>query len=448
MSVVAAFIFPHPPIILPQIGKGEEKKIQKTIDSYREACTTIAQLKPDTIVLASSHCAMYSDYLHISSDEYFESDMSGFGAGSVSVSVKYDTEFLEKLMQVIKDKGIPAGIKGYEDTGRDHASVIPLVFLNEVYKEYRLIRMGISNLPFETHYKLGMCVSQAADMLDRRTVFIASGDLSHKLKVFGPYGYSKQGEQYDEIVTEAMKTGNFSKFMDFSDEFLEKAAECGHRTFIIMAGALDKKEIVPRLLSHEDTFGVGYAVASFIIKENELVDKNVMLQNTDEYVALARYSVEYFVKNNKRAMLPDKLSKELLKQKAGVFVTLKKDGDLRGCIGTITPAANCIAEEILQNAVSSCSRDPRFYPVNEEELDKLEYSVDVLKPAEKISSINELDVNKYGVIVTSGFRRGLLLPNLEGIDTVDQQVDISLRKAGIGRHEKYEMERFEVVRHK
>jgi len=131
-----------------------------------------------------------------------------------------------------------------------------------------------------------------------------------------------------------------------------------------------------------------------------------------------------------------------------VFVSLKKNGNLRGCIGTIHPVTRSVGEEILRNAVSSCSQDPRFNPVRPEELEELEYSVDVLMPSEKIQSKEQLDVKKYGVIVTSGFKRGLLLPNLEGVDTVDEQIDIALQKAGIERNEKYDMERFEVVRHK
>ena len=442
MSVAAAFIFPHPPLILPKIGKGEEKKIQKTIDSYKEACKTIAQLQPDTIVLASSHCAMYSDYLHIADGEYFESDMGRFGAASISVRTEYDKQFRDKLLKIISEQNIPAGTQGREIPGMDHASVIPLVFLNEVYRDYKLIRMGISLLPFETHYKLGMCVAKASELLGRRVVFIASGDLSHKLKVTGPYGYSKQGEQYDQMVTEAMTKGNFAKFMDFSEEFLEKAAECGHRTFVIMAGALDKKTIEPKLLSYENTFGVGYAVASFLVEQKE---KEV---TSDMYVALAKSSVEYYVKNKRMLKIPPDLPAELTEKRAGVFVTLKKDGDLRGCIGTISPVTGNIEEEIIRNAVSSCSHDPRFYPVREEELDALEYSVDVLKEAERIDSIDQLDVNKYGVIVTSGYRRGLLLPNLEGVDSVQQQLAIALSKAGIASGEKFEMERFEVVRHR
>lgn len=455
MSVIATFIFPHPPVIMPQVGRGEEKKIQKTIDAYRAACQTIAALKPDTIVLVSSHCTMYSDYIFISPGETAWGDLSRFGAKSVTAQAKYDGKFIERLSQTAFEQNIPAGTMGHEDPNMDHASVIPLAFLNEIYTDYKLVRMGISQLPFKEHYKLGMCIEQTSKSLHRRTVVIASGDLSHKLLESGPYGYSAQGEKFDNLVIEAIKKADFSVFMEFSEKFLEQAAECGLRTFIIMAGALDKKNVEPRLLSYENTFGVGYAVASFIVKGDNKSrsylgsDASMKIgKDQDEYVALARYSVEYYVRNGEKAKLPDNTSKQLLTNRAGVFVTLYKYGKLRGCIGTISPVRSSVAEEIIRNAVSACSQDPRFPAVNQDELDELEYSVDVLLPTEKISSKDQLDVKRYGVIVSLDFRRGLLLPNLDGVDSIDEQIDIALQKAGIGKDEDYSLERFEVIRHK
>ena len=144
---------------------------------------------------------------------------------------------------------------------------------------------------------------------------------------------------------------------------------------------------------------------------------------------------------------PIKLSEELLDNRAGVFVSLKKDGMLRGCIGTISPVQENIAQEIAHNAISAAASDPRFSEVTEDELSSLVYSVDVLSPPEKISSKKALDVKRYGVIVTKGSRRGLLLPNLETVNTVDEQIEIACKKGGIDRSENPELERFEVVRH-
>jgi len=463
MAVLGAFAVPHPPIIMPQVGKGEERKIQKTIDAYREVARRIASLKPQTIILTSPHSIMYADYFHISPGKTASGSLIRFGAPDVRVSVEYDARFVEALTNEAEKEKIPAGTLGERNPSLDydHASVIPLAFVNEFYTNYKLVRIGLSGLSFADHYKLGMCIQKVADTLGIDAVLVASGDLSHKLKEDGPYGLAPEGPEFDKQITEAFAKGDFLRFMTFPYEFAERAAECGLRSFIIMAGALDGKNVKAELLSYEGPFGVGYGVASFIPEgddpERRILDKyyefesermRQIRENEDAYVRLARYSVEHFVKTKRCASLPENLPSEMTARRAGVFVSLKKHGELRGCIGTIAPVTENIAQEILRNAVSACSEDPRFEPVRADELDDLIYSVDVLSPAEPVSSPDMLDPVKYGVIVTSGRKRGLLLPNLEGVDTVEQQIDIAKRKAGIGPNEKYTLERFEVVRHK
>ncbi len=167
----------------------------------------------------------------------------------------------------------------------------------------------------------------------------------------------------------------------------------------------------------------------------------------DKYVELARKTVEKYIRESK-FLSNEEIPEELTKEKAGVFVSIKKKGELRGCIGTIYPAKNNIGEEIVANAISSSTRDPRFSPVRKKELEFLTYSVDVLSNPEKIENISQLDPKKYGVIVESGYRKGLLLPDLEGVDTPEIQVDIAKRKAGIFPGEDFEMYRFIVTRHK
>ena len=227
-----------------------------------------------------------------------------------------------------------------------------------------------------------------------------------------------------------------------------------------MAGALDGKAVEATQYSHEDVTGVGYGICSFIpngnddnrhfldarlkLVENELMEKS---KKSDVYVKLARASAEYFVKNGEVMPLPADVAPELLNVRAGAFVSIHKFGALRGCIGTIASTQKNLALEIIENAVSAVSKDPRFQPVTEDELKYLDINVDVLGEAVKISSPAELDVKKYGVIVQSGYKRGLLLPDLDGVDTVEQQVSIARRKGGIGPGEDMELFRFEVVRH-
>ena len=162
---------------------------------------------------------------------------------------------------------------------------------------------------------------------------------------------------------------------------------------------------------------------------------------------LAKNTVETYVKTGKTPLMPKTLTPEM-EEKAGVFVSVHvKNGDLRGCIGTFEPQQKNVAKEVITNAVSAATRDPRFEPISPEELDNLEYSVDVLTSPEPIKDESQLDPKKYGVIVEAGWRRGLLLPDLEGVDTVDYQIDISRQKAGIGPNESVKLYRFQVKRY-
>ena len=460
MAILGAFIVPHPPIIIPEIGRGEEKKVQKTIDSYHKAARQIAELNPDTIIITTPHLILYSDYFHISPGSGAKGDFGRFGARDVSFSVEYDERFVKELEALSERKQIQAGTLGERDRSLDHGTMVPLYFINQYLKEYKIVRIGLSGLSVTEHYKLGRCIKETADKLNERAVFVASGDLSHKLKEDGPYGFSKEGVEFDKQITEAMKEGDFLKFLTFSPDFCEAAAECGLRSVIIMAGALSGLSVKPEFLSYEGTFGVGYGVCSYkitgeddsrhfdiIFKEEQSKMVRERIKNEDAYVRLARLSLETYVKSGKYAKLPDNLPEEMIKNRAGVFVSLKKYGQLRGCIGTISPVTGSVADEIVRNAVSAGLEDPRFPPVSEEELDDLVYSVDVLSEAEPIDSMDDLDVKRYGVIVSSGRKRGLLLPNLEGIDTVQKQVAIARRKAGILDNEEIKLERFEVIRH-
>ncbi|MHB9033284.1 MAG: AmmeMemoRadiSam system protein A [Anaerolineae bacterium] len=163
-------------------------------------------------------------------------------------------------------------------------------------------------------------------------------------------------------------------------------------------------------------------------------------------VQLARSTIELYVREHK-VLTPPKDPTPEMAQRAGVFVSLHREGELRGCIGTIEPTQADVAHEIISNAISAATRDPRFPPMRADELDDLDISVDVLTAPEPVASPEDLDPKRYGVIVALGNRRGLLLPDLEGVDTVDYQVRIALRKAGIGRNEAYALFRFEVIRY-
>lgn len=462
MSILAAFMVPHPPMIVPAIGRGSEKQVETTIQAYEQVAREIAALKPDTIVITSPHALMYADYFHISPGKSARGSFSDFRVGQVRFDVDYDAELVELITRLAQAQDFPAGTLGERQKELDHGTMVPLWFIQREYTDFKLVRIGLSGLPLTDHYTLGKMIAEAANRLKRRIVFVASGDLSHKLQNYGPYGFAPEGPVYDERIMDVCSRGAFGELFDFDETFCEKAAECGHRSFVIMAGALDGLAVKATQLSHEDVTGVGYGICTFYPsgeddsrhflaqylqeKRNSLRDRR---DAADPYVRLARETVEQYVLEHKKPRVKDltELPPEMLLQQAGAFVSIHEHGRLRGCIGTIAPVTESLAQEIIDNAVSAATRDPRFSPITPDELEWLEISVDVLGEPEEISSRDELDVKRYGVIVTSGGRRGLLLPDLDGVDTVDQQVDIAMKKGGISSRDHYKLERFEVIRH-
>ena len=449
MAIVGAFMVPHPPMIVPEVGKGSEKQIAATTAAYTRVAEEIAALAPETIILSSPHATMYRDYFHISPGSQARGSFGSFRAPEVKFREEYDTELVKAIERIAQGQDFPAGTKGQREPALDHGTMVPLYFIRQVYQNFKLVRIGLSGLPLEDHYRLGQIIQRAVEETGRRTVYIASGDLSHKLQSYGPYGFAEEGPRYDARIMDVCGRGAFGELFDFDEDFCDAAAECGHRSFVIMAGALDGVAVEATSLSHEDVTGVGYGICTFHPKG--LDDSRHFLvaetQSEDPFVRLARVSLESYVRQRQVIPVPEGLPAELTQRRAGAFVSIHKHGQLRGCIGTIAPTRESLAEEIIHNAISASTRDPRFYPVTPEELDDLEINVDVLGEPEEIQSESELDVKRYGVIVTSGLRRGLLLPDLEGVDTAAQQVAIARQKAGIGAREPVKLQRFEVVRH-
>ena len=461
MPILAGFMVPHPPMIVPAVGRGGEKQIEKTTRAYEQTADEIAALAPDTIIITSPHSVMYADYFHISPGKKAVGDFGRFRAAQVRFEEEYDSELVSEIADLARAEGFPAGVMGERDKRLDHGTMVPLYFIRRRYTAGKIVRIGLSGLPLTEHYRLGQMIRKAVDRLGRRAVFVASGDLSHKLQDYGPYGFAEEGPEYDARIMDVCSRAAFGELFDFDEAFCDRAAECGHRSFVIMAGAFDGLAVKAEQLSHEDVTGVGYGICTFypggpdeerhfLSQHLEELSKKLSAARAaeDPYVQLARKTVENYILHRVMIEVPEDLPSELYTRRAGAFVSIHEHGKLRGCIGTIAPVQDSLAQEIIANAVSASTRDPRFDAIRADELPWLEISVDVLGEAEPVSSTAELDVKRYGVIVTKGRKRGLLLPDLDGVDTVEQQIAIAKSKAGIAEWDKkVELQRFEVVRH-
>lgn len=464
MSILAAYAAPHPPLIIPAVGKGQERGIQDTVDAYEEVGRRIAALAPDTVVVSSPHTTMYRDYFLISPGRSARGSFAAYGVPQAAYHARYDTALVSELCQICAREGIEAGTDYERDPRLDHGTMIALHFIEKYVTGFELVRIGLSGFSAAEHYRLGMAVQEAARTLGRRVVYIASGDLSHKLLAEGPYGFVPEGPLFDERITRDFAEGNLLDILCMDHSLAERAAECGLRSFQMMAGALDRTPIRSELLSYEGPYGVGYGVAAFTPTDDEGSDESRALlpqyeawrtadlaarkAAEDPYVRLARASLEAYVRDGRRITPPADVPEELQARRAGCFVSLKVDGQLRGCIGTIEPTQATLAKEICANAISAGTRDPRFSVVQADELDELVYDVDVLTEPEPTTEAG-LDPKRYGVIVSCrDGRRGLLLPDLDGVDTVAEQVRIAAQKGRIDPDfDEYQLQRFEVVRH-
>jgi len=461
MPIIKAYTLPHPPLAVPAVGKGKEsKEIRDTLAAIETVAAEIAESAPETIIYITPHSTVYADHFHISPGAEAFGDLSRFGAPDVTFSTRYDEQLINEISRVARVNDISAGIEGEKDPKLDHGITVPMWYINRSYSDYLSIRISQAAMSATEHYMMGQIIAKAVELTGRKVVVIASSDLSHKLKEDAPYGFAKEGLEFDNKITELLKTGDFLSLLKIPDTLRERAAECGYNSLVMLAGIFDAQNVEAKLLSYECPFGVGYAVASFKSDgQNEnrnfleqyiesILNESSRRRNAeDEYQKLARSSLEHIIRTGKELPYPNGLPSELVDRKAGVFVAIHKNKRLRGCIGTISPTTDNVAKEIIQNAISAGLSDERFGPVAIEELPYLSYKVDVLSAPESISGLDELDEKRYGVIVTSGNQRGLLLPNLEGVNSVEEQVAIAGNKAGIFPNAEIKLERFEVIRH-
>lgn len=478
MAVLAAFAVPHPPLIIPEVSPGKEREIPDTVAAYQEVGRRVAALRPETVVISSPHAPLYADYIQISDGPGAHGDFSQFGTRKPRYKVRYDQTLADEIEREGVADDIATGTLGRQDNDLDHGTLIPVHFIEQACAEAgapspQYVRLGISGLSPLEHYRMGMAVTRAAEKLDRATVYVASGDLSHKLRDDGPYGFAPEAPVFEEQVVDALATGDFLGLLAIDPDLTERAAECGLRSFQMMAGALDRTAVNVELLSHEGPFGVGYAVACYDPEgpdpSRDFGEQYVELlkhryaerrEQEDPLVSIARAAVEAWVRDRHTLtgdevddLLDERHAPHPVRAKLDVpracFVSMKKNGQLRGCIGTLAPTQACLSDEIVANAQSASTRDPRFHPVTPDELDSLVLDVDVLGEPEPVGSLDDLDPRRYGVIVsTHDGRRGVLLPDLAGVDTVEEQVSIAAQKGGIDVSlEPVLLQRFTVERH-
>lgn len=437
--LVFSGITPHPPIMVPEVGRESLADVADSIDAMSELTKRVIESGAESVILISPHAPLEADSFVAYEGPQVEGDFSHFNAPGIHFSTQIDEELLGAITATAASEQYE--ITRLDQQDLDHGTAVPLYFLLRNGWRGKVVTLGYSFLSNDDHLRFGSCVRKAVDEVGRRVAFIASGDLSHRLKPQAPAGYNPNAHFFDEQVVDALRSNDPQRIVDIDFNLRRLAGECGYRSMLVAIGASSELPLSCEVLSYEAPFGVGYLVAQLTNQTAPLDPEQVSLP------ALAREAVETFVRSGK-ILAPPKSVEGLLASRAPCFVSLKTlNGELRGCIGTIEPGRNTLAEEIIANAISAAASDPRFEPVSLEELSNLRYSVDVLFPPEE-TVMAELNPSIFGVIVEdeSSSRRGLLLPDIPGIENAEQQVGVAARKAGIERGEAMRLWRFKVER--
>ncbi|MCD4712750.1 MAG: AmmeMemoRadiSam system protein A [Clostridiales bacterium] len=482
MSILASFLMPHAPVFLEAIGQHQIRAVEKTIESMHKIGKTIKELKPDMIVFVSPHGPVFSDAIAVYDLEPYTGDFHAFGEFELEYEFKVESKFLKLLCELSDEHGLdyyPLKKNQFKefhhDPKLDHGVLVPAHFIYQHVDNIPMVAMSYGTFPYLRLIKNGKLLKTVSDKLGLNIVVIASGDMSHALKDSGPYAFDPNGPWFDALMTKFIDEQKPWAIFTESLDKIEHARECGLRSFAVMLGALEGSNFNSKVLSYEGPFGVGYLCASFIkvddgVDMDWLIKMENKLQNQYEahikkehfLVKFARLVVEERVKgrvppklsitdefvkvNNRSLKLPE--DHGFLKTRRGIFVSIKNESGLRGCIGTILPTQDNIIDEIYRNSIAAATKDYRFNPIEADELQNLIISVDVLSELEEVEDRGELSPDRYGVIVSSRGRQGVLLPNLESIETVDEQLRIACNKGGFSVDEMDKIMRFTVDRFK
>jgi MEMO1 family protein len=344
-------------------------------------------------------------------------------------SVKIDSDLAKQLLE--------SSDYLEEDTEahiREHSIEVHLPFLQHFRKDVKIVPIVLAHDSGEVYKNIGMEIAGVLKGLGRDVLVLASSDMTH-------YEPQEQARRKDSSAIEAILK------LD-ADALLERIARqnitmCGYAPVVALITAAKAMGAQKATLALYQTSGEASGDFSNVVGYAGIV---IPRTSMSPLVKLAHEAVDAYVKNGRIIQQPAVLTPEM-QERAGVFVSLHEHGELRGCIGTFGPTRENVAQEIIINGISAATRDPRFDPVRPDELGELEISVDVLTEPEEIESKAQLNPKKYGAIVQRGAKRGLLLPDLEGVDTAEQQIEICRRKADIEPGEKVRLYRFEVKRY-
>src|SRR6202171_3904610 len=426
---VAGALVAHPPILLAEVGGAQSGRVRATADAMRELDGILSTVDAALAVVISPHSPSSMTSLPVRPAAHAAGARSRVWAPQIRFEGQVDVALAAALVADGQRAGF--SLTWAEETELDHGVVVPLHSLRRTMANKRCIFLGVSGWPLHRFVEFGAWLQ--GRLRDRSAILIASGDLSHRLTPDAPYGFRPEGPVFDRLVIDALRAREWEQIEAQDPDLVEEAGECGLRPLASLWGAARASNRNSQVLSYEGPFGVGYPVVAFTASGVPKIALDIQ--------TLGRHAIDTYLRTRQLIEPPEPIPIEL-QEPSAVFVTLRKDGELRGCVGSVRPTEATAAHELIRYAVASAVRDPRFDPVRLDEVNALTIKVQLLEPPEPVTNIGELDPHVYGIIVRRGARQALLLPDIDGIETPEQQILAACQKAGIDRHAPLELERF------
>jgi len=261
MPLVYASITPHPPIMIPEVGGSEVEKVKKTVEAMQKLASDFQAAEPETVFLISPHSFLSADKFVLSCNAKMRGDLGAFGVCQVMQSYAGAIELVEKIQSKISNFSLEH-YKGREEfLELDHASLVPLYYLADSYKDFKLLVAGFSYASLQEHYAYGQALGKVFKECDKKIAVVASGDLSHRLTPAAPAGYDSHGVEFDRCLVSFLETNNVKGILGLDPDLIEAAGECGLRSIVILLGILSNFDYELKVLSYEGPFGVGYLTA-------------------------------------------------------------------------------------------------------------------------------------------------------------------------------------------
>ena len=451
--IILAGLAPHAPILIPGIGGRRLEEARHTADSMAILASRVMDALPDSVVVVSPHSPRHAGAFGLWRSSWLRGSFEHFAAVPESVELPLDEQLTDAIELEARRQGLR--MWSINETELDHGATVPLWYLAAAGWRGPTVVISLAYPGDKGLDHLGRSITTAARRLHRRIAIIASGDMSHRLTPSSPCGFDPQGREFDRAFVHLLREGSYDRITHLDPAMQDNAAEDVVESTLVAAAATGGHSDGHEVLSYEGPFGVGYCVAVLYAQSpsHDSAGKTAVgaqqrqaanLSRCEQLPALARRAILEHLQKSRE--LPRLVVSGEVAGPGCVFVTLYDgNGELRGCIGTLHPCEVNLARETWRNAVSAAFNDSRFPPLEASELEDLQISVTVLGAMEELRGLEDLDPKTYGVVIsTQDGRRGVLLPDIDGVDTVERQLQIARSKAGIGSDEAVEIRRFRV----